>query len=179
MLTLVTANLMLMLPNVIFPIYKLRSYLNIDTNPLGSIRVTSIRGQYILDDTSIPGTFEERRMLLASHYPLEKIYTLKEKVLYLRQLVKYKSGTTFIDYNGKIFKYNKSSKLFSIKSHKITKKTNHENWTVIYVEDIEIPFLVGLTLAYNVTHASIMETEWGPFLYDLTTQAHEVYKRKI
>lgn len=173
------ANHTLMLPSVVFPLYKLRSYLSIDTNPLGLIKVTSIKGEYVLDDTSIDGTFEERRVILSTKYPTEKIYTLKEKVLYLRQLVKYKSGTTFIDYNGKIFKYSKSSKLFWINSHKITKKTNYHNWTVIYVENIEFPFLVAKIVGYDTTHASIMETQWGPFLYDLTTKAHEPYKRKL
>lgn len=168
-----------MLADVVFPLYKLRSYISINKNPLGVVKVTTIKGTYILDDLSINGTFEERRTILASKLPDGKLYRLKEKILYLRQLVKYKSGTTFIDYNGKLFKYGKSSSLFDIKSHKILRKSTHENWTILYLNGIEHSFLVGKLLSPTVTHASIMHTKWGPFLYDLTSIPHLPYKRKI
>jgi len=167
------------LANVVFPLYKLRSYLSIDTNPLGLIKVTTIKGVYILDDTSIRGTFGERRVLLSAEYPSEKIYKLKEKVSYLRQLVKYRSGTTFMDYNGHLIKYRKSSKLFKINSHKINRKEPYGNWTIIYLDGIEIPFIVGETLTPNAKFASIMRTTSGPFLYDITSIQHDTYRRKI
>lgn len=172
-------NLTHMLANIVFPLYKLRSYISIEKNPLGVIKVTTIKGTYILDDLSINGTFEERRTILITKFPDEKIYKLKEKVLYLRQLVKYKSGTTFIDYDGKLFKYSKSSSLFDIKSYKIERKTVHDSWTIIYLNGIEQSFLVGKIISPTTTHASIMHTKWGPFLYDLTSVQHLPYKRKI
>jgi hypothetical protein len=164
---------------VTFPLYKLRAYINIDISPIGLIVVTTIKGKYILDDTSINAPFHERRALLSSKYPNEKVYKLKEQVRYFRQLVKYKSGVTFIDFNGNIIKYKKGSKLFKVKSHKITRKTPHNNWTIIEVYNIEIPFIIGETLKYNAKYASIMHTNWGPFLYDITNKPHEVYRRKI
>lgn len=165
--------------NVVFPIYKLRAYLDISTNPLGLVKITTIKGTYILDDTSINVTFAERRVQLLAEYPDEKLYRLKEEIIYLRQLVKYKSGSTFIDYNGTIFKYNKSSKLFKITSHKIERKDNYGNWTILKLRGQELVQLVGFTVLPTSTHASIMHTEWGPFLYDITSKAHEPYKRKI
>ncbi len=165
---------------VTFPLYKLRSYISIDKNPLGVVKVTSIKGTYILDDTSINGTFEERRIKLRNKYPKEKIYKLKERVIYLRQLVKYKSGSIFIDYNGNIIKYKKSSNLFEVKAHKILRNKPYEDrWSILTVEDIETPFIIADLITEKTSYASIMHTKWGPFLYDLTNTKHETYKRKI
>lgn len=165
--------------NIVFPIYKLRSYIKIERTPLDIVEVTSIKGKYILDDLNIDAPFPERRMLLKSKYPNEKIYKLKEQVSYLRQLVKYRSGTTFIDYNGDIFKYKKSSKLFQVKSHKIERVREHGNWTIFEVAGIETPFMLGEQLNYKAKYASIMHTSWGPILYDITSEPHEVYRRKL
>jgi hypothetical protein len=164
---------------VVFPLYKLRAYLNIETNPLGLVKITSVKGTYILDDTSINLPFEERRVKLVAEYPTEKIYKLKERILYLRQLVKYKTGTTFIDHNGTIIRYTKSSKLFNITSHKILHKRDYGTWTILTISGIETPFLLGERVKYTTKFASIMNTSWGPFLYDITSEIHEPYKRKI
>ena len=165
--------------HVVFPLYKLRSHLKIETNPLGLVKITTIKGTYILDDTSISGTFEERRMILATQYPPEKLYKLKEKVSYLRQLVKYKTGSKFVDYDGNILKYKKGNRLYEVRSHKIDRKTYYNNWTIIRVIGIEQPYLVAHLVMPTTTHVSIMYTKWGPFLYDLTNKYHEPYKRKI
>lgn len=165
--------------NVTFPLYKLRSYIKLERTLLDTIEITTIRGKYILDDKSINAPFYERRAKLKYKYPKEKIYKLKEQVPYLRQLVKYKSGTTFVDYNGDIFKYRKSSKLFKVKSHKITKKKQYGKWTIFEVANIETPFMIGEMLTATAKYASIMHTEWGPFLYDITSQPHGVYRRKL
>ena len=162
-----------------FPLYKLRAYLNIETNPLGLVKITTVKGIYIFDDTSIPGTFEERRAKLPAMFPDKPIYKLKERVLYLRQLVKYRSGTTFVDSNGYILKYTKSSKLFTIESRKITRKRAYGNWTILSIEGEEQSYLVGQVVLPTTTHVSLMRTKWGPLLYDLTSEAHESYKRKI
>ena len=148
----------MLINKVVFPLYKLRSYLSIDENPLGLVKITTIKGEYVIDDKSINAPFHERRLLLFSQFPKDKIYKLKERVAYLRQLVKYKSGTTFIDYNGNIIKYTKSTKLFDIKSHKILNINKYDNWTIFYVRGIEIPFMIGEHLKYNVKYASIMHT---------------------
>lgn len=165
---------------VTFPLYKIRSYISIEKSILGVVKITTIKGEYILDDTNIPGTFEERRLKMTAKYPKEKIYRLKEQINYLRQLVKYKSGSTFVDYNGNIIKYKKSSNLFEVKSHKIIEiKPYGDNWTIIKAKNIEIPFLIAEPISPKVGYASIMYTKWGPFLYDLTSIQHETYRRKI
>lgn len=163
---------------VTFPLYKLRSYLSIDTNPLGLVKVTTIKGIYILDDKSYNGTFAERRLKIAM-YSRDKMYKLKERVIYLRQLVKYKSGTTFIDLNGNIIKYRKSTKLFKVISHKIERIREDGNWSIINCTGLEQSLLVGTNISPDIKYVSIMETQWGPFLYDLTNIQHDTYRRKL
>lgn len=155
----------------------MRSYLSIDTNPLGLVKVKTIRGTYILDDTSINKAFPERRVILRHIYDKSQIYSLKERVIYLRQLVKYKSGTIFIDHSGELIKYNKSSKMFDVKCHEIVRNVPYGKWSIINVAGIEIPFIVGDRVKSK--YASIMHSIWGPFLYDLSSEKHEPYKRKI
>ena len=87
---------------------KLRSYIKIEKTDLDLLEVTTIKGKYILDDLNINAPFPERRMIMQSRYPKEQIYKLKERVPYLRQLIKYRTGTTFIDYDGNLFKYKTS-----------------------------------------------------------------------
>lgn len=162
-----------------FPIYKLRAYLNIDTNLLGITKITTIKGEFIFDDDNIKGNFLQRRLKLSDQYSRASIYKLNEQVLYLRQLVKYKSGTSFVDINGIIFTYKKSSKLFQVKSLKILRKKEVGTWTIIHVDNIEHPYIVGNVILSTTKYASIMGTSWGPFLYDLTSKKHEIYRRKI
>jgi len=164
---------------VTFPLYKLRSYLNVEETALGIVKITSIKGTYILDDKTYNGTFSERRIAMLKEYPTEKIYKLKERINFLRQLIKYKSGTNFIDYNGYILKYKKSSKLFDIKSYEINTISPHDNWNIINLIGLEQAFLIGGSISPITRYASIMDTQWGPFLYDLTSKHHESYKRKI
>jgi len=168
------------LAKVTFPLYKLRSYLDIEISPLGVTKITTIKGVFILDDTTLKGSFSERRMALINNYPKEKIYKLKEQVIYLRQLVKYRSSSVFVDYNGNLIKYNKSTNLFNITSHKIVNKREiGNNWTVISLKGVEQPFLVAQAFTGETMYASVMHTKWGPFLYDITTEQHMQYKRKI
>ena len=168
------------LAKVTFPLYKLRSYLDINKSAMGLVKVTTIKGEFILDDSSFKGTLPQRRVALAAYYPRERIYKLSEQVIYLRQLVKYRSGTVFVDYNGNLIKYRKSSKLYDITSHKITSTTPVKDiWTVIKLKGVEQSLLVGQIITRDIKYAAIMHTKWGPFLYDLTSEQHNPYKRKI
>ena len=164
---------------VTFPLYKLRSYLTMEKSILGLIEITTIKGKYVLDDLSINATFPERRLLLGYTNPGKQIYKLKEQINYLRQLLKYKTGTTFIDHNGHIFKYEKSTKLFKVQSYKLGKVKPWYNWSIIKAEGLELSFIIGVSIPPEIKYISIMLTDWGPMLYDLTTESHEVYRRKI
>lgn len=163
-----------------FPLYKLRQHQNIETTPLGKVKVTSIKGTKILDDKSLSGNFIERRIKMVSKYDKKEIYKLKEEVTLLRQLIKYKTGTVFIDREGKLLKYKKSTKLYKVKCYKIEKaKRINDTTTVIYLNGFEQELIVYGLFKNNTKYASIMYTTWGPLLYDLTTERHDMYRRKI
>jgi hypothetical protein len=170
---------MLKLDNITFPLYKLGHYLNIEKTPLGAIIIQTIKQKYILDDLSLSGNFEQRRLQLYNHYSKLPVYKLKEQILYLRQLVKYPSKTKFIDNNGKLFEYKKGKKFYKVYSHRISKYNQKGNWGIIYLDGLEQNYLITQPLSYNAKYASIMYTDKGYFLYDLTKHFHKPYRRKL
>ena len=171
----------MLLKSLQFPLYKLRKYEAIYSTILGIKKIRTHYGEYILDDPSIPGNFEDRRLVLRKRYGAAKLYKLKERVDLLRQLVKYKSGAKFININGDILEYRKTSKLYKINSYPIqSMKEYGDNWTVIGVQGFHQKFLIGFEVRRkNIKYVSIMDTRDGPFLYDLTKEPHEPYRRKI
>ena len=169
------------LNKIAFPLYRIRHYLSIDTNPLGVVKITTVKKTYILDDKSYPQRdYAARRVAMVKDYPEDKIYRLGERVDFLRHLVKYPSGTTFINKFGDLICYKKGRKLFPVISkHIIYKHIMDNGWTRIAVDDVDIEFLLTYRLPWEAKYASIMMTNFGPFLYDITKEKHEVYKRKI
>jgi len=110
----------------------------------------------------------------------KELYPLTEQVNYLRQMYKYKTGTNFIDSLGNLFAYKKSSGLNKVIARKIVSHCEIDNFTVFLVEGIYQPFIVDYGLKERgIYYASIMETDYGPFLYDLVKEYHETYRRKI
>jgi hypothetical protein len=170
---------MLTLDNVKFPVYKLRQYINMEHTLLDVIKIQTIKGTYILDDTSLSGTFAQRRLQLRNHYSELKPYKLKDQILYLRQLIKYPSKTKFIDSDGHLFEYNKGKKFFKVKSYKITRYNERNNWGYLYLDSLEQPFMVTQPLTFETKYASIMHTDKGLLLYDLTKEYHKPYNRKL
>lgn len=171
----------MLLKNISFPLYKLRKYDEIYSTPLGIKKIRTYFDEYILDDPSLPGDYEERRIRLIQRYGKKKVYKLTERVDLLRQLVKYKSGSKFINLKGEIYEYRKSSKLYPVISVPIIKIDEHgDNWSVLTLKHEHQKFLVGFDVERkNIKYASLMITEYGPFLYDLTKEPHDSYKRKI
>jgi hypothetical protein len=108
-------------------------------------------------------------------YPL---YSLRSKLNLLRHLIKFPTGTYFIDNTGFIFKYKKSSSLNWVECKKIKSFTEVNGRYIFYVDKQHIPYITELNLTL-IPYASLMYTKAGPLLYDLTTEYHEPYKRKI
>lgn len=164
-----------------FPIWKLRKFQEIDRTILGLVKIKSRNTWYILDDTSIKEDFlKNRRLKLLKRYPKKEIYHLNNKINYLRQLIKCKNRSYFIDTKGNIFSYIKTSGLNKIISKKIIKCNIINDYSVFFVQDEYYPFLVNYDInARNINYASIMYTKYGPLLYDLTKDRHNEYKRKI
>lgn len=164
-----------------FPLYRMGKFIDIYTTPLGVKKITTVKKEYILDDPSLPGDFAARRLKLRKRYGKDALYHFKERVDLLRQLVKFPGNTAFIDKNGKLIRYVKTSKLYEVRSLPIVSIKEIENiWSVITVKGISQKFLIGFDIKRKyIKYASIMFTKDGPFLYDLTTEPHEVYRRKI
>jgi len=163
--------------NIEFPIYKIRSYEEMDKNPLGKIKIYTISGEWILDDLSVEGeTLGIRRLKI----PENKRYKLGHKVDTLRQMLKHPGGTIFIDNKGHLFKYTKGSERFLVESKSILKKEFITKGTILHIKDLPTPQLIPYKhLAEDINYASIIFTKYGPFVYDYTKQAHEPYRRSI
>jgi hypothetical protein len=163
------------LHRVEFPLYKLGKFVSIDKNPVGPVYITTVRGKYILDDTSLSGDLGRRRLhIIGDKYPL------RGTIFTLRELFKFPSGTYFIDKNGHIFKYKKGKARYLVESKKIYKKELRPEGMVCYITDLPNPIRLGVTLEAQLKdYASIMSTNYGPILYDLTQEYHEPYRRSI
>lgn len=169
------------LSKLLFPLYRVRHYLTIEENALKQVKITTIKKTYILDDKSYPHRdFAARRVAMVRDYPEKDIYKLGERVDFLRHLVKYPSGTTFVNKLGEIVCYKKGNKFYLITSKQIISRRFTElGWTIFTIDDLDVEFLVTHPVTSEVRYASIMQTNFGPFLYDLTYEKHEPYKRKI
>ena len=161
-----------------FPWYKLRAYKEIRENLLGQLYIRNGKGEFLLDDKTLPGDLAHRRL----HMPKEKLYPLKQRVENLSQLIRHRTGTKFITNTGRIVKYKKSSKLYTVESRSILKVDTKidSHMSIITVENtssrFKVPFNVDIR---NYKYASIMLTDNGPILYDLTIEPHKPFKRKI
>jgi hypothetical protein len=166
------------LADIKFPIYKIRKYLD-KKDALGLIKIKAQDGNwYYLDDKTLKGGLGERRLIIkqAGH----KLYKLNEQITTLRKMTKYPTGTIFIDDNGSIFKYEKSSKFYPIVSKKIKDQKRGDGYDIFWVENDYFPHISCIPLKENgIEYASFMQTKYGPFLYDFTRNYHEPYKRKI
>ena len=165
-----------MLNKIEFPVFKFRSFREIEYKPLGQIVVHTISGSFIVDDISIEGTTLAQRRLKIR----DKKYQFAEKVDTLRHLSKFPTGTYFIDFLGKIFKYQKGRKRYKVESRKITRKREVEQGTIVIIKDIPSPELItNPETAEKAKYASIMFTDEGPFLYKYTEEPHKMYRRAI
>lgn len=160
-----------------FPVYKIRNYEEMEKTPLGKVKIRTITGEWIVDDISIEGDSLGKRRL---HIPAEVRYKLGDRVDTLRQMIKYPGGTIFIDNKGYLFKYTKGSERFLIESKPIIKKELVTEGTILHIKDLPSPQLIPYKhLAENIKYASIIFTNYGPFVYDYTSEPHEPYRRSI
>jgi len=160
-----------------FPVYRIRSYEELEKTALGKIKIQTITGEWIVDDlTKLGDTLGVRRLSI----PKEERYKLGEKIDTLRQMIKYPGGTVFIDNTGHLFKYKKGKERFLIESKPIERKQFTDQGTVLIIKDIPTPQLIPFKhIADNIKYASIIFTNLGPFVYDYTRVPHEPYRRSI
>ena len=170
------------LHEVEFPLYKMRTYQKIRENLLGRKFIITRKKEYVLDDCSYAGNYAERRLRMKLD-GIEDIYPLDIRVEGTEDLVKYPTGTVFIDNTGKLFKYKKTSaKYYPVESRKIIKLVKSDKpyaiRSLIYVDGYDIAFKYHKSIKRE-KYASVMSTPNGPLLYDLTEEPHKTFKRKI
>jgi hypothetical protein len=161
--------------NYNFPIYKVPEFDSL-RNVLGKVKVTKRGKEYLLDDKRLSGDLAARRLQLKAKK--EKLFPLKTRIDTLRQLVKRPSGEQYIDSKGIMFKYKKGNKRYPLISEKIRKIIPKNGLYIVHVDKINSPFVVFLK-DDRVEFASILYTDSGPFLYDLTRENHAPTRRAI
>lgn len=162
-----------------FPLYKLGNYKKIDKNILGPVTITTRYNKYLLDDVSMPyNSIAMRRLAAKSKYPL---YNFKATLFSLRELFAEKSGSKFIDSAGVLFTYKKGKRRYNVLSKLITSKEKlHAGGLLITVKDMPTVYKVAFNRNnWESDYASMIITDMGPLLYDLTRDTHEPYKRAI
>lgn len=89
-----------------FPLWSMRAYYELEKEG-DLVFINTYHSTYILDDTSLPGDYQQRRVAMLNHDYGVKHYPLKYQCNTLIQVYKeYKRGVVkFIDSNGKIYAY--------------------------------------------------------------------------
>lgn len=127
---------------------------------------------YLIDDTSLEGNFPNRRLQLKvykddSPYPL---YPLKKAIGNLGNLLLYsRIYKTFIDATGRVFKYEKTTKVPLI-YRKIKKFVPYYNGTMLLIEGIHCPIWLYRPLRGGEEYAAILLIEKGYLLLGVTNK---------
>ena len=162
-----------------FPIYKMGDFENIETNALGLKKITTYKNTYVLDDigSKEPNYFRRRIKLASEGYTL---YHLRIRADTIEELIKYKTGTHFIDKSGHVFRYKKGKKFYKLESHPIQKKIfDPERGTIVYLRDIPHPILYPHRIPAYIRYAGLLNIEGGHILYNLTDKQFKTTRRKI
>ena len=164
-----------------FPLFKLGEYEEIEETLMGKVYIYTTRGKYLLDNKALPYSKYSQRRLRLKGTKKVPLYKFRATVHNLRNLVKFPSGTRFIDVQGNLFKYKKQRKLYKVLSHKILKKKpTNDGSCIVHIEKFNSPYLIDSNfVASNTNYISIIYTKDGPLIYDYTTERHEPYRRSI
>ena len=124
-----------------WPLYEVRGYLKIETQ--GTLKILhTVFNSYLLDDTSLEGSYSVRRIRLAGlgkniEY---KLYPLNKQFTKLSQVIANKSKV-FIDSDANIFKWRKE-KMYPIKLCRVLHSNQIYNGKYhLYVKDVNYPII--------------------------------------
>lgn len=168
-----------MLSKMKFPLFKMRAFEEITTNGFGHIVVVTNNNKWVLDDPSIdePDYFRRRIIMKSRKYEL---YPLYEKVDNISQLMKYKSGTYFIDRSGKYFKYKKGNKYYNLNYWKIKKRLYDPNrGSMVFVKGLPMPFYFATRVPFNYKYLGLLNVDGGFLVYDLSEEKKDDTRRKL
>jgi hypothetical protein len=167
------------LRDLVFPVYKIGAYIDIETNDLGLKYINTSHSRYLLDDTNITDkTYPMRRIQLKKEG--YRLYPLKKMIRDFSGILGYPSNTKFIDMNGNLFNYMKGNKFYKLKSHKITKRVfDPERGSLLYAKGVNCPILHPGRVHLLIQYMGLLEVEGGYLLYNLTAVPFSTTRRKI
>lgn len=173
------------LSEIAFPVYPLRKHRRIFKGSKGVVFIETDIGEItVLDDTSLEGTFNQRRLRLSIQlktkefrlYPLPKSYSTLGTMI--RNRIKDRAKK-YIDSTGRIFEY-KPSKFYKLKYLKIVEKyVIKGKCAVILLDNINSPFKVATLPPDRFSWAGVLISDVGYILYDFSTDKLPDTVRKL
>jgi hypothetical protein len=163
------------LKNIKFPVYPLSKSVEVlyeDTKLIARTNTSDL----IIDDKSLPGnTLGSRRL----HIESKKLYKLRKTIVDLGSFVLYtKIYSTFIDCNGKLFKY-KSVRKVPLIYRKILEKVSYKNGTMLIIENTHCPMWYYREVSGEKEYAALLVLDRGYILLGLTEYPSERSSFKI
>jgi len=165
-----------------FPAYKMGSYHNIEDKALGKRIITTEKNVYVLDDTSLPGDYFDRRIRIKLYQKEKemKLYPLNKLLRTFSEILKYPSNSKFIDRSGYIFNYVKGINFYKVECHKITKRIfDPSRGTMLFSDDINCPIFHTDRVHGSIKYMGLLNIDGGYLLYNLTSEPFNEARRKI
>lgn len=169
-----------------FPIYPIRNHKRIINKGKGPVILISVTNlAYVIDDTSLEGTFGQRRMKVEASLKKSTdfyFYRLKKALRGWAELtkdLKKNKVRMYVDSTGYIFKYQPST-FYPLRYHKILKRINvtGKGWS-IEVSGVPWPLKLNYIPTVDMQYAGIIKLPTGYTVYELSSEKKPDTRRKI
>lgn len=172
--------------DIVFPVYPLRKYSKIHKGSQGAVLLEDTLGDvWVLDDTSIEGSFGERRFklkVMLSKAKTMKLYKLPKSLVDWAEMLgnlRRNLSKTYIDSTGRVFKYTPKD-YCTLSYHKILKIQVVEGFkSYLTLEGINSKIPALRPPPEECTHVGIIHSKTGYLLYNYATGALPNSIRKV
>lgn len=159
-------NMVRSLKNIKFPVFPIPTRGTVSTNDTKLIFTTPSGIVKIIDDSTLSGSFAIRRLNIAEN---NKILPLKKAIPSLGNLILYtRIYNTFIDSNGKLFKY-KRKYIVPVICREIVDYIPYKSGTVLILKNIHCPIFLYRPLKMYEKYAVLAAVERGYILIGINT----------
>lgn len=154
-----------------WPVWAIRSHELIS----GGL-ITDAKGIRRLDLADKAEPFPQRR-LMAKEMKDYKLYPLKKAIWNFKDLI-LSGSNKFIDYEGRLFNYKKTT-FYPLIYRKVIWRKYTENSTIFGLEDINSPFEIKGKLNLRAIYAGVLKVRRGYLLYEMTNEKLKDSRRKL